>query len=222
MRHPFLAIALSVFLALAAWNGLAAQDPVPVDPVERMENINEQLQARAAEEAASGSAAQDYRIGAEDLLEVSVFEVPELSRTVRVSASGEISLPLLGAVRVGGLSTRETEDLLGKKYVKDPQVTVFLKEFRADPVSVMGAVKMPGNYHIQTRKRLVEVLAMAQGFSEGVGRQPGRYIIVTRKDAGARLSQMAGGDADTIAVLALGLVFSEGCGGVVTGVAGMV
>ena len=127
----------------------------------------------------------DYQIGPEDLLDISVFEVPELSRSVRVSASGEISLPLLGIVQAAGHSPRQLEQLLTDRlretYVRDPQVSVFLKEYKSDPVSVVGAVKVPGLYQIQTQKSLIEVLAMAQGLSEGPQILPGRTIIIARK-----------------------------------------
>ena len=144
---------------------------------------NEKLLETA--QSSRSAAKKEYRIGSEDLIEVTVFEVPELSRTVRVSASGEISLPLIGAVKASGLSPAELEesltDALRRTYVKDPQVSVFLKEYRSDPVSVVGAVKMPGLYQIQTERRLIELLAMAQGFSENPKMLPGRSIVVTRK-----------------------------------------
>ena len=127
----------------------------------------------------------DYRIGPEDLIEISVFEVPELSRTVRVSASGEISLPLIGSMKAAGFSPAQLEQAitssLRQTYVKDPQVNVFLKEYRSDPVSVVGAVKIPGLYQIQTQKSLIEALAMAQGFSESQRMLPGRSIVITHK-----------------------------------------
>jgi len=92
---------------------------------------------------------RDYRIGPEDLLEISVFEVDNLSRTVRVSLKGNISLPLLGTLRVKGLTTgeleREIRDLLTEKYLQDPQVTVFIEEYRSQRVSVVGAVKHPAS-----------------------------------------------------------------------------
>lgn len=146
----------------------------------------EDAQAQAANNVASR---QDYRIGPEDLIEISVFEVPELSRTVRVSASGDISLPLIGTMKATGFSPGELEQAitasLRQSYVKDPQVSVFLKEYRSDPVSVVGAVKIPGLYQIQTQKSLIEVLAMAQGFSESQKMLPGRTIVITHKPRGS-------------------------------------
>jgi len=101
-------------------------------------------------------------------------------------------------VRVAGLSPVRVEGVLTerlkKNYLKDPQVSVFVKEFKSEPVSVVGAVKMPGLYQIQTRRTLIEVLALAQGFSEGPMRQAGRSIIVTRKEASTQLAQSSGPD----------------------------
>jgi polysaccharide export outer membrane protein len=119
------------------------------------------------------SAAEDYRIGPQDLLEISVFEAPELNCTVRVSASGEISLPLLGAVQAAGATPKALEfvlqELLRRSYMKDPHVSVFMKEMRSHPVSVFGAVKKPGVFQIDGPKSLVEILSMAEGLAEDAG-----------------------------------------------------
>jgi polysaccharide export outer membrane protein len=164
---------------------MAQEEEIPDPQAGVLKQWNETIMDAGARAAAASPAAQgDYRIGTEDLLEIAVFEVPELSRTVRVSGSGEVSLPLLGALQVAGMTTREMEGDLTTRlkgtYLRDPQVSVFVKEFKSDPVSVVGAVKLPGLYQIQGQKSLIELLAMAQGFSEGPIRQPGRTIIVTR------------------------------------------
>jgi polysaccharide biosynthesis/export protein len=121
----------------------------------------------------ANSAAEDYRIGPQDLLEISVFEAPELNRAVRVSASGEISLPLLGAVQAAGLTPKALEfvlqELLRRSYMKDPHVSVFMKEMQSHPVSVFGAVKKPGVFQIDGPKSLVEILSMAEGLAEDAG-----------------------------------------------------
>ena len=121
----------------------------------------------------ANSAAEDYRIGPQDLLEISVFEAPELNRAVRVSASGEISLPLLGVVQAAGLTPKALEfvlqELLRRSYMKDPHVSVFMKEMQSHPVSVFGAVKKPGVFQIDGPKSLVEILSMAEGLAEDAG-----------------------------------------------------
>jgi len=165
------------------------QQLAPPQAPPAIHEFNERLkEAGLAQRDNASRSYPDYRIGPEDLLEISVFDVAELSRLARVSASGEVSLPLLGVVRVSGLSALETErlltELLRQKYMKAPQVTVFVKEYKSDPVSVLGAVRTPNIYYIQTRKTLLEVLAMAGGFSETV-RTPGRTIQVVRKSARA-------------------------------------
>jgi polysaccharide export outer membrane protein len=123
--------------------------------------------------AAMNSVVEDYRIGPEDLLEISVFEAPELNRAVRVSASGEISLPLIGAVQSAGLTPKTLEfvleELLRRDYMKDPHVSVFMKEMQSHPVSVFGAVKKPGVFQINGPKSLVEILSMAEGLAEDAG-----------------------------------------------------
>lgn len=124
-------------------------------------------------EKSSPSDATSYRIGPDDLLDISVFDVPDLSRTVRVSASGEISLPLLGSVPVAGQTPQDLEASLAEElrehYMKDPQVTVFVKEMESHGVSVFGAVIKPGVYQIRGAKSLIEVLSMAGGLADDAG-----------------------------------------------------
>ncbi|PYK07887.1 MAG: hypothetical protein DME61_11570 [Verrucomicrobia bacterium] len=117
--------------------------------------------------------AQEYRIGPEDVLNINVFEAQELNREVRVSAGGEISLPLLGSVRAAGLTPRELEfvlqELLHRTYMKDPHVSVFVREMQSHPVSVMGAVRRPGVFQIRGSKTLLEVLSLAEGLADDAG-----------------------------------------------------
>ena len=200
MKYIFLVF---VFLfAFASTASRAQEGALPEDAAQKLHKLNERLVEEARSKGNTTSLErQDYRIGTEDLIDVSVFEVPELSRTVRVSAAGEISLPLLGAVKVAGLSPLDLErlltELLRRSYLKDPQVVVFLREFHSDPVSVVGAVKVPGLYHIQTRKSLIEILAMAQGFSEGPARLAGRSLVVTRKGHGSGAADASGNAPST-------------------------
>ena len=99
--------------------------------------------------AASGAyeGASDYRIGAQDLLAVSVFGVQDLNKEVRVNASGQITLPLIGAVMAGGKTVPELEAELARKYadgfIQNPQVSVFVKEFTSQRVTLEGATTAP-------------------------------------------------------------------------------
>jgi polysaccharide export outer membrane protein len=124
--------------------------------------------------ATSKATSGDYKIGPEDLIEITVFEVEKLNKTVRVSARGDISLPLLGILRVKGLTTTELEkritDLLAEKYIKDPYVTVFIKEYRNQRISVIGMVEKPGIFEVAGQKTVLGMLAMAGGLKEDAGR----------------------------------------------------
>jgi len=115
----------------------------------------------------------DYKIGPEDLLEISVFEDEKLNKTVRVSSQGNISLPLLGVLRVKGLTANEMEreirDLLAEKYLQDPHVGVFIKEYRNQRISVIGMVEKPGVYDVTGQKMILDMLTLAGGLKEDAG-----------------------------------------------------
>lgn len=114
-----------------------------------------------------------YRIGAKDLLEVKVFEVPELNIERRVSDEGTINLPLIGDVPVTGLTDAELADrlkaLLESRYVQRASVSVFVKDFRSRPITVMGAVRNPGNLAFSGRWTLLEAISAAGGLAENRG-----------------------------------------------------
>jgi len=124
----------------------------------------------------------DYVIGKEDLLEIGVFEQPDLTRTVRVSGDGTISVPLLGTVPLAGLSTKEAEsklrDLLADRYLTDPQVWVFVKEAKSKKISVVGAVEKPGTFEMLGNRTLLEAISEAGGLNH----QAGRDLYVLRPD----------------------------------------
>jgi polysaccharide biosynthesis/export protein len=124
----------------------------------------------------------DTPIGSGDLLHIDVFDVPELSRDVRVSDTGEISYPLLpGRISAAGLSPFQLESkleqlLIENGLVSHPQVSVFVREQFSEPVSVVGAVKKPIVYQVMRPTTLLEVLAAAGGISDDAG----SMVIVTR------------------------------------------
>jgi polysaccharide export outer membrane protein len=133
-------------------------------------------------EAAMASAERsDYRIGRQDLLEIKVFGVDELNQTARVGDDGTISMPLLGSLHVAGLTKSDLEQhiaaLLAERFVRDPQVTVFVREYESKKVAVSGAVKKPGSYEMLGRKTLLEMLSLAGGLDK----DPGEEIVVFRR-----------------------------------------
>jgi polysaccharide biosynthesis/export protein len=117
--------------------------------------------------AVSTPGSSSYKIGPQDVLDISVFKAPELSKVVQVSESGTINLPLVGEIVTVGRTPREVEKeltkLLGAKYLQKPQVTVFVKEYNSQRVTIEGAVKKPGVFPIQGSMSLLQAVAMAQG-----------------------------------------------------------
>ena len=111
-----------------------------------------------------------YRIGPSDLLTIKVFQADELSGEVRVDQRGNISLPLIGNVRIAGLSQAEAEkrlaDLLGRNYLQNPQVSIFIKEFTNQRVTVEGEVGNPGVYPIKGKVSLLQAIALAGGVTQ--------------------------------------------------------
>lgn len=128
----------------------------------------------------------EYVIGKLDVLDINVYKEADLSGMFRVSETGEIYYPLLGNIRIAGLTPRQAqqklEAMLREGYLKQPQVYVSVKEYRSTEVLVLGAVEKPGAYQLAGgRMTLLEVLSMAGGVS-AEGR--GKSAIVLRPDEG--------------------------------------
>jgi len=147
------------------------------------------------------SGGEEYRIGRDDLIEVSVFEVPDLGTVARVSASGLISVPLMGSIHAAGKTPQEMERLieeaLKKNYVNDPHVTVFIREYASQPVSIVGAVKLPGIYQLKGEKSLLEMIALAQGLSTTAGRH---IQIIRRKGTVSGAERAANAETELIVI----------------------
>lgn len=126
-----------------------------------------------------------YRIGPEDVLQISVFSNDALSRTVPVRPDGMISLPLLNDVKAAGLTPMELRDSLMKKlveFVPSPEIAVIVTEVRSFMISVIGQVAKPGRYDLKSSATIVDALAMAGGFKEFAARS---RIVVVRLEGGA-------------------------------------
>jgi polysaccharide export outer membrane protein len=141
--------------------------------------------------SASGAyeGASDYRIGAQDLLQISVFGIDDLSQTVRVNSNGQISLPLIGAVVAGGRTVPELEADIAAKlkqgYLQDPQVSVFIQEFASQRITLEGAINRPGIFPLTGRTTLLQAIAMAGGVDDKVADLKG--VVVFRQIDGKRM-----------------------------------
>lgn len=136
--------------------------------------------------AVSDPESKSYKIGPGDVLEITVFKVAELSKTVQVSEAGTINYPLIGEVGTVGKTAREVEQILtkslGAKYLQRPQITVFVKEHNSQRVTIEGAVKKPGVYPIAGGLTLLQAIAKAEGFNSVAD----ETVIVFRQVDGKR------------------------------------
>jgi polysaccharide export outer membrane protein len=155
---------------------------------------------------ASTPGSTGYKVGPLDVLEVSVFKVPELSRSVQVAGRGSINLPLVGEVPAAGRTAQEIErdltEKLGAKYLQSPQVTVYVKEYNSQRVTIEGAVKKPGVYPIRGNTSLLQFIATAEGLDPAsdstvvVFRQTGAKRSAARFD----ISAIRSGEAEDPAI----------------------
>lgn len=126
-----------------------------------------------AQQTGANTAPREYRLGAGDVIRISVFQAPDLTLESRLTDTGLVSYPLLGNLRLGGLSVTAAEKLIADglrngNFVKSPQVTVVVLQVRGNQVSVLGQVNRPGRYPLELADtRLTDVLAMAGGTAPG-------------------------------------------------------
>ncbi len=132
----------------------------------------------------------DYRIAPNDLIEFNVFGVPDMQRDVRVNASGEVSLPLIGTVPIAALTAQAAEQRIAAKYkeryLRDPQVSLFIKEFTTQRVAIEGAVTRPGIYPVTGQLTLLRALALSGGFAPYADIN---QIVVYRSGTGGQREQ---------------------------------
>jgi polysaccharide biosynthesis/export protein len=158
--------------------GIATAQPIDLrlNAFQSGESVTEQATGAAKAPAVAPAGNQlplvtlgkDYRVGPNDLIDVEVFEMDNLKRTVRVNAAGAVSLPLIGQVVVAGLTSQEVEQRIAarysEKYLQNPQVSVFIREFTTERITIEGAIAHPGIFPLAGKLTLLRALAMAGGF----------------------------------------------------------
>jgi polysaccharide biosynthesis/export protein len=131
----------------------------------------------------------EYRIGAQDVIDISVYQLPDLTRSARVNSKGMISLPLLGPIEAAGKTVPELEaeitQLLAEDFLQNPQVTVFVQEYTSQRITVEGAVKSPGIFPLSGRTSLLQAIVIAGGVTEYANP---RGIIIFRVIDGKRMA----------------------------------
>jgi polysaccharide export outer membrane protein len=163
------------FVAPAWLAGAALLALLPVQPIDAQGLATPDLNG-------SPTLADAYRIGPEDVLQISVWKNEAVSKLVPVRPDGVVSLPLVHDVRAAGLTPMELRDILMKKltdFMPNPEVSVIVTEVRSFKVSVIGEVQKPARYDLKAETTVLEVLALAGGFNEFAARN---RIVVLRKD----------------------------------------
>jgi polysaccharide biosynthesis/export protein len=160
--------ALSLFLVFGAQCSLSAQNGSQANGVQ---SVSVELTSTAAPPNSSR-----IKLGPGDLIEVSVYNAPELTTKARVGNSGEIYLPLIDYVQVGGLAVDEAQALIQKKledggFVRNPHVSVYVDESASQHVTILGEVARPGVYPAQADRRLYDFISAAGGLTSTAGRK---------------------------------------------------
>ncbi len=167
-------------------SGLSDADHSRGEPSRSVALAGEQAQDAAKLAAASNPSSAGYKIGPMDVIDVSVFQVPELSKTVQVAADGTINLPLAGTIPAAGRTSLDIErDLtarLGRKYLQSPQVNVYIKEYNSQRVTIDGSVKRPGVYPLRGPTTLLQAIATAEGFTDTAN----STVVIFRTENGVR------------------------------------
>jgi len=184
-----------VFMGLSLLVGCASpQQVITTQAFSKLQapDPNKELQQQLMVQASEASLVnyRDYKVGPEDQLSILIFGQDNLNREVRVNGQGEITMPLVGVVKVAGMTPKEVEtrlkELYDASFLVNPQITVEVKEFRHQRVAVTGAVAKPGSYEIIGPRTLLEVLSLAGGFanqgsqSNSGGGQAGDVVNVMR------------------------------------------
>ncbi|MBZ5656152.1 MAG: polysaccharide export protein [Acidobacteriia bacterium] len=133
----------------------------------------------------SGAVPDDsYVIGADDVLAISVWKEPEVSRSVPVRTDGKISLPLIGELQAGGQTPRQLEQEISKRlqsYISEPEVTVIVQDAKSQRINILGMVAKPGSYLLSGSTTVLDSIAMAGGFKD-FAKQKSIYVLRASAD----------------------------------------
>lgn len=183
-----------------------------------------QFNAALAKESDAG-----YQIGPGDVLRISVYDHPDLTLVTRVDDLGRIAFPLAGQIEIGGETVAAAAQLIAARlngdYVVNPQVAVFVEEFRSKKVVIIGEVARPGLYELSGPTTLLELISKAGGLSRGAGRSatihrqgkdadhPEKTFTVDIGDlfeAGRGVGDLPLVDGDTVSIAKAGVVYVTG------------
>jgi polysaccharide export outer membrane protein len=160
-----------------------ARTPVPASSTSTGSSVSANVADSLPRKGNPAELGPTVRIGPGDDIDITVFGLPELSQHARVGNSGDVSLPLVGNLHLAGLSSDEAQMLVERRladghFVNNPQVSVYVKEYTSEGISVMGEVSRPGVYSALGAQRLLDLIQTAGGLTS----KAGRTVTVTHRD----------------------------------------
>jgi polysaccharide biosynthesis/export protein len=212
-----------VFVALVATYGVAQSrlDPPEVPPPA----TSATLSPASTLAEPNNRAAPDLILGSGDLVDVNLYGMPDFKTEVRINSAGQITLPMLGAVAVGGLSVEKAEAMIAqqlkqKGLFNDPHITILVKDYATQGITVLGEVQKPGIYPLLGPRSLSDAISTAGGTTPKAGREvvithrndPQHSVRVTLPSGGSDSAQQntAIRPGDTILVSRAGVVYVVG------------
>lgn len=177
-----------------------SQAPAPINAMPSLTSNDQAPATRAEPRSTIAQASATIKIGPGDLLEITVFDVPEMTQQVRVGADGKAELELIGDTALAGLTATEAaraiaRELRDQKFLLQPQVNVLIKEFASQGVSVVGEVQHPGVFQVLGPRSLLDLISMAGGLTNAADT---RITIKRRSGAEDKLvTKLQNDDADT-------------------------
>ena len=180
-RFQFILSVASVFLCSCIW----AQDVKSSEKPSSEVNSQMKDNPNSAATSPAGKAHDDeFVIGAEDVLAISVWKEPDISRSVPVRSDGKISLPLVGELQASGLTPKKLEDEIAerlKSYISEPEVTVIIQEIKSQKFNILGQVSRPGSYPLGSASTVLDAIALAGGFRD-FAKQKSIYVLRQKVD----------------------------------------
>ena len=153
-------------------SALPAAQPLSQAAVSASSKQQDPAKPAKSDNAGKGDSRQSVKLGPGDLIDINVYNVPELASKVRVSNAGDVYLPLIDYVHVDGLTQEEAQAVIEKRledggFVRNPHVTIFVDDASSQGVTILGEVNKPGIYPDTADRKLYEMISQAGGFTPG-------------------------------------------------------
>jgi polysaccharide export outer membrane protein len=176
---PVLTLLVLLSITAFAQSDSASQPAAPSAPATGQQTANKPGGEKSAEGSHGAHSDSSYVIGSNDVLAISVWKEPDISRSVPVRSDGKISLPLVGELQAGGQTPLQLEQEITKRlqnYISEPEVTVIVTDSKSQKINILGLVVRPGAYLLTSSTTVLDAIAMAGGFKD-FAKQKSIYVL---------------------------------------------